>query len=74
MPFLTLPNQIELDNNKLARGNPGFVTDEVNKLLEKDCISLVTDKPHVINPLTVTNNGSKLRLVLDVRHITPHLF
>ena len=74
MPFLTLPNQIELDNNKLTRGNPGFVTDEINKLLEKGCISLVTDKPHVINPLTVANNGSKLRLVLDVRHITPHLF
>ena len=74
MPFLTLPNQIELDNNKLARGNPGFVTDEVNKLLEKGCISLVTDKLHVINPLTVANNGSKLRSVLDVRHITPHLF
>ena len=35
---------------------------------------LVTDKPHVINPLTVANNGSKLRLVLDARQINPHLF
>jgi hypothetical protein len=58
IPFLTLPNQIELDNNKSARDNPDFVTDEINKLLEKGCISLVTDKPHVINPLTVANNGS----------------
>ena len=58
IPFLTLPNQIELDNNKSARENPDFVTDEINKLLEKGCMSLVTDKPHVINPLTVANNGS----------------
>ena len=33
IPFLTLPNQIELDNNKSARDNSDFVTDEINKLL-----------------------------------------
>jgi hypothetical protein len=43
MPFLTLPNQIELDSNKSARDNYDFVTDEINKLLEKGCISPVTD-------------------------------
>ena len=44
IPFLTLPNQIELDNNISARDNSDFVTDEINKLLEKGCISLVTDQ------------------------------
>ena len=34
----------------------------------------VVKKPHVVNPLTVANNkGTKLLLVLDARHINPHI-
>ena len=74
IPFLILSNQIELDNNKLARDNTEFVTEEIQNLLVKGCIVPVDEHPHVVNPLTVANKETKLRLVLDARHINPHLF
>ena len=74
IPFVTIPNNVELDNNKSARDHPDFVTSEIEKLLERGCIKRVVKKPHVVNPLTVANNkGTKLRLVLDPRHINPHI-
>ena len=63
--FLHIPDSIALDNNKSARDNTTFVTEEVAKLINKGCAS----------PVTVAHNkGSKLRLVLDARHINPHLY
>ena len=42
---------------------------------EDRVISKVSDKPHVINPLTVAyNKADKPRLVLDCRHVNPHLY
>lgn len=74
IPFSTIPCNTELNNNKSARDNPEFVQGEIEKLLNKGCISRVYRKPHVVNPLTVASNkGSKLRLVLDARHINPHI-
>ena len=51
------------------------MSEEIKNLLEKHCIVEVTSKPTVINPLTVAKNEStkKLRLVLDLRHVNPHL-
>ena len=63
--FLHIPDSIALDNNKSARDNTTFVTEEVAKLINKGCVS----------PVTVAHNeGYKLRLVLDARHINPHLY
>ena len=63
--FLHIPDSIALDNNKSARDNTTFVTEEVAKLINKGCVS----------PVTVAHNkGSTLRLVLDARHINPHLY
>ncbi|VDI20041.1 Hypothetical predicted protein [Mytilus galloprovincialis] len=74
IPFSTIPCMVELQNNKSARDNPEFVKSEIEKLLEKGCITQVSRKPYVVNPLTVAHNrGSKLRLVLDARHINPHV-
>jgi hypothetical protein len=56
IPFLHIPDSIALDNNKSARDNIKFVTEEVEKLINKGCVSLVTEKPYVVNPLTVANN------------------
>jgi hypothetical protein len=44
------------DNNKSARDNTKFVTEEVDKLMNKGCISPVTEKPYVVNPLTVAQS------------------
>ena len=75
IPLLHIPDSIVLDNNKSARDNTKFVTEEIEKLINKGCVSPVTEKPYVVNPLTVAHNKeSTFRLVLDARHINPHLY
>lgn len=74
IPFFTLPEMVDLPNNKSARAHREFVEAEIGKLMEKGCISEVKEKPLVINPLTVADNKEKLRLVLDCRHVNPHLY
>lgn len=60
IPFLHIPDRIVLDNNKSARDNTTFVTEEIETNINKGCVSLVTEKPYVVNPLTVAHNkGSK---------------
>ena len=42
--------------------------------LRLGCASEVSERPYVVNPLTVAYRKSgHLRLVLDCRHINPHL-
>lgn len=74
LPFHTIPVTENLKNNKSALQHVQFVSEEILSLLKKGCITEVSEKPHVINPLTVAGNKSKLRLVLDCRHINPHLY
>ncbi|MCG7876286.1 MAG: reverse transcriptase domain-containing protein, partial [Candidatus Thiodiazotropha endolucinida] len=70
IPFKQLPDPVYLKNNKSARENPSFVSSEISSLLKKQCIVKVSDRPYVINPLTVAyNRNGKPRLVLDCRHI-----
>lgn len=74
IPFKTNPSSIELNNNRSARDEPEFVTGEIRNLIEKGCVSRVSEKPTVVNPLTVAKNrNGKRRLVLDCRHVNPHL-
>ena len=74
LPFKTTPDNILLDNNSSSKNNTNFVNDEIKKLIGKGCISEVFTQPKVVNPLTVAGNSSKLRLVLDCRHINKHLY
>ena len=54
-----------MQNNRLTRDNESFVSGELENLLNKGCISKVSDKPYV-NPLTVAyNKADKPRLLLD---------
>jgi hypothetical protein len=73
IPFLTQPESVCLKNNKSALDNSDFVRSEISKLLDKGCISEVSDRPLVVNPLTVSCKKDKKRLVLDCRHINPHM-
>ena len=74
IPFKKLPESTYLKNNKSARDNPEFVSAEIQRLLEKRCIERVTERPHVVTPLTVAfNRKGKPRLVLDCRHINSQL-
>ena len=75
LPLFTSPCEVELSNNRSAINNANFVSREVEVLLKKGCISEVQSKPKVVNSLTVAGSKStKLRLVLDARHVNPHLF
>lgn len=74
IPFKTNPSSIELNNNRSAREESEFVTGEIRILIKKGCVSRVREKPTVVNPLTVAKNrNGKRRLVLDCRHVNPHL-
>ena len=75
IPFKTEPDHKIIRNNRSSLDNASFVKSEIETLLSKGCISEVNDIPCVVNPLTVAfNKSSKPRLVLDCRHINPHLF
>lgn len=74
MQLFTTPERIELKNSRSALMNKRFVDQEIEKLLYKGCIQEVKDKPKVVNPLKVANGKAKQRLVLDARHVNPHLF
>ena len=75
LPLKSIPCCKEMQNNRSARDNELFVSGELENLLSKGCISKVSDKPHVVNPLTVAyNKADKPRLVLDCRHVNPHLY
>lgn len=75
LPLHTIPESCGLRNNKSALDNNDFVTEALNDLLATQCISVVESQPWVVNPLTVsTRDDGKRRLVLDLRHVNPHLF
>ena len=84
IPFETEPNETDnisliyisyIKNNRSSIDNQHVVKSEIVGLLKKGCISEVHRKPKVVNPLTVTyNKSSKPRMVLDCKHINPHLF
>ena len=69
-----LPKAEILKNNKSARDNSSFVTEEIAKLLDTGVLIEVKTVPTVINALTVAiNHSGKKRLVLDLRSINPIL-
>ncbi|XP_063395983.1 integrase/recombinase xerD homolog isoform X2 [Mytilus trossulus] len=67
LPLKTLPENVLLDNNRSAKENKSFVTDEIEKLLSKGCISEVFVKPKVVNPLTVAGIGLRDKIKDDVK-------
>ena len=74
IPFKTEREQIYINNNKSSLENKDFVASEITNLLNKGCIREVSTKSLIVNPLTVAySKSSKPRLVLDCRHINPHL-
>ena len=74
IPFLTEPKGAELKNNKSALNNDKFVQNAINELLVEGKIEEISRKPYIINPLTVAENKSKKRLVLDLRHVNPFVW
>jgi hypothetical protein len=74
LPLISIPEVEHLRNNKSARDNANFVSEEIQKLTHTGAITEVTQKPTVINALTVAIQASgKKRLVLDLRSVNPLL-
>ena len=69
LPFKSLPFSECLKNNKSSLNHPDFVVKTINDLLNADMIFECKQRPFVVNPLTVADNTTKLRLVLDLRHV-----
>ena len=54
IPFIQTPTSYYANNNASARNHFEFVNEAVNELLGQRCIEETTEKPFIINPLTVT--------------------
>ncbi|XP_072025653.1 uncharacterized protein [Amphiura filiformis] len=75
LPLITTPPVIVLKNNKSALDNSDFVYEAINDLVKKGLVLQVSEKPTVINPLTVSiQKSGKKRLILDLRHVNAHIW
>ena len=58
-----------------ALKNVNFVIQAVKELLNAGRIKEVKNAPYVVNPLSLSENGNqKLRLILDLRYVSKHVF
>ena len=73
IPFTEFPPQSFSLNNLSAKKHSEFVEKTIGELLETGAIVRVHNMPHVVNPLTVAENSTKLRLVLDLRWVNPYV-
>ena len=73
MNFIETPKRAQFKNNASALSRKDFVESEIFTLLKDGRIVEKTTPPLVVNPLTVADNGTKLRLILDLRYVNQHL-
>ena len=74
LPFLELPSRHEMKNHKSAFEEETFVSEQIMELLSAGCVTETNQSDaHVISPLGVVRNGSKKRLILDLRYVNKYL-
>ena len=75
IPLIALSKAAKFPNNHSALNNGNFVTQAVEQHLNTGKIKEVKNPPSVVNPLSVSENGSqKFQLVLDLRYVNKHVF
>ena len=68
--LLHKPEKTFLKNNKYSIEHKHFVDTSIVESLKGGLVNELSNRPHVVNPLTVSINGKgKERLILDLRHI-----
>ena len=72
LPFLSAPRPCCAKNNQSALRHGGFVEGAISALLRNKFVTELEQPARCCNPLTVAKKG-KLRLVLDLRFINPHI-
>ncbi|VDI53185.1 Hypothetical predicted protein [Mytilus galloprovincialis] len=60
IPLINEPESVLLRNNKSALEHKDFVEKAVQELIDASLIEEVSNRPHVVNPLTVSINSSVL--------------
>lgn len=58
-------------NNKSATNNA--VTSEISQLFKIGCVVEVTHRPYIVSPLSVAENRSKKRLILDLSRLNNYV-
>ena len=74
LPFIDTPEPKVFRNNKSAMRNESFVGPAISELLSSGRVMKVDVPPKVVNPLSVSENGDKKRLILDLRYVNQHLW
>ena len=75
MPFYSVPNSVMLNNNQSALKESHFVFQAIKDLFEKGLVEKCIRVPIVVNPLSVSIQGSgKKRLILDIRVVNKHVW
>ena len=64
--FVEPPERMFLNNNQSALKNADFVKGAIEELLKFDLIKEVDTPPFCVSPLSVADNSSKKRLILDL--------
>ena len=64
--FVEPPPRMHFKNNRSALENAPFVREAIEELLKFDLIKECSEPPFVISPLSVAENNSKKRLILDL--------
>lgn len=73
--LLSILESCILVNNNSAIDNIRFFTNALEDLIAVKYISIVRSQPWVVNPLTMSvGTEGKKCLVLNLRHVNPHLF
>ena len=63
----------ERRNNLSFYQNEAFGVKEVKRLISLGRVEVVTEKPHIVNPLTVVNQRTKSRLILDCTYLNKYV-
>ena len=64
-----------MKNNTSSMEHKHFVDTAIVELLKGGLVKEMSNRPHVLNPLTVSNNGEgKERLILDLRFAVFFIF
>ena len=74
IPFYSTPTNNDFENIKSAKNIVDFVTQEVMELWKSGRIKEVSSKPHVVNPLSVSERGGgeeKINFRLDTCELVP---